>query len=322
MGVQNQPDLADTKWQASIGYRYLYTNKFWIGTEQRDDLGPGDQPVHINIHSYNLNLAYSAGSRLRLRLGLPFQYGSIAFTQADKKEHTYNTGGLGDITLSGEYWLSDPATAPRVLASVGLGVKAPTGSDATRGEFYDPVTGTLQQGTIDQANQLGDGAWGIIVEGQGTAKITGPVYAYASGFYMLSTKQRSDIPFGNNPCTAEACPPATVFRSVPDVYSARAGGGLQLPFFDGLFVNVGGRIDGIPRRNLIGGGDLSFRRPGYTIYLDPGLTLTRGSQTVSFGFPVRLHQNRLQSLQEEASGTFGGGDFADYLVVASYGLRF
>ncbi len=322
MGVQNQPSLGAKQWQAEIGYRWLHTDKFWIGDQRLDDKGPGGAPVLININSYNLNVAYAVSNRARLQLGLPFQSGSFKFVQGDQQRHTYDASGVGDITLSGEYWLSNPETASRVMASVGLGVKAPTGSDSARGTFYNPVTKNLQPGTIDSAAQTGDGGWGIILEAQGSGQVSGSLYAYASGFYQLSTKGVSDIPFGNNPCTATACPPSTVFRSVPDVYSARAGAGYLLPVLNGLFASLGGRIDGIPVRDLIGGGDMGFRRPGYVVYVDPGLTLTLGAHMLSFSVPFRVYQNRLPSLLERSTHVFGGADFADYLVVASYALRF
>src|SRR5439155_1341411 len=67
-----------------------------------------------------------------------------------------------------------------------------------------------------------------------------------------------------------------VHLAVPDVYSARAGIAYALAPARGISLSLGGRIDGIPQGDLIGGRDNSFRRPGYALYLDPGIALRRG----------------------------------------------
>ena len=63
---------------------------------------------------------------------------------------------------------------------------------------------------------------------------------------------------------------------MPDVYTARAGLVYAVWPSRSLSLSLGGRIDGIPQRDLIGGGDLGFRRPGFIFYLDPGVSLGRG----------------------------------------------
>src|SRR3989449_9905216 len=87
-------------------------------------------------------------------------------------------------------------------------------------------------------------------------------------------------------------PYTTLFRStpvvhlaVPDVYSARAGIAYALAPARGISLSLGGRIDGIPQGDLIGGRDNSFRRPGYSLYLDPGIALRRGEGKVRVRWP-------------------------------------
>jgi hypothetical protein len=55
------------------------------------------------------------------------------------------------------------------------------------------------------------------------------------------------------------------------------------PFFSSL-------LDGIPIRDFVGGSG-GFRRPGYTLYLNPGIVVSAGRNTWSINVPVRVHQN-------------------------------
>ena len=68
--------------------------------------------------------------------------------------------------------------------------------------------------------------------------------------------------------------------SVTDQYLVRGGIGHALPKIRGLAASFGGRFEGVPVRDLIGGAN-GFRRPGYAISVDPGLMFVRGMYTVS-----------------------------------------
>src|SRR3989454_11566939 len=63
-------------------------------------------------------------------------------------------------------------------------------------------------------------------------------------------------------------PNTSVYWSVPDVYSGRVGLMYGLLPEQGLSVSLGGRIDGIPYHDLVGGGDDGFRRPGHVVFLE------------------------------------------------------
>ncbi len=104
--------------------------------------------------------------------------------------------------------------------------------------------------------------------------------AYGSGYYWLSLAERTDVNQGN----------PLVFRSVPDTYSGRLGAAYLLPVLQGLVLSVGGRINGVTVKDVIGGGDLYWRRPGYEVYVEPGLTWTLGANMASVdgGKMVRL----------------------------------
>ena len=57
--------------------------------------------------------------------------------------------------------------------------------------------------------------------------------------------------------------------SVADQYIARAGISHAMPKVRNMTVTFGGRIEGVPVRDLLGKSN-GFRRPGYAISADPG----------------------------------------------------
>jgi hypothetical protein len=255
---------------------------------------------------------------LSLDLTLPFVAGSISVMQGPAGSQTLHyaeASGIGDMSLQAEYWLSDPAIPSRVKGSVGFGVLAPTGNDhveGTVGTAAGDVTAPL-----DESVQLGTGGWTLLFRAQGTAQIDGPLFAYGSGFYGLSLTEHTDV--RNNPVSP--------LRGVPDIYSGRLGAAYLLPSSDplggsGFVVSLGGRINGVTVKDIVGGGDLYWRRPGYVIYVEPGLTWTLGPNMASVSVPLRVYANKQDSLLDESLNRHTGASFASYLLFASFARRF
>jgi hypothetical protein len=252
-------------------------------------------------------------NRVSLSLTVPFLSGSGGFydPKGSGRFVEFRAGGIGDVSFQAEYWLTDPLKPSRVSGSVEIGIKAPTGSDSVTAQFPN---GTTEP--IDEAFQLGNGGWEILLRAQGTAQIVGPLFAYGSGYYGLSVTEHTDVP----QVGASGVPGA--LRGVPDTYSGRLGAAYLLPVLNGLVLSAGGRVNGVTVRDLVGGGDLYWRRPGYEIYVEPGLTWTLGRNMASVSVPVRVYQKKLDSLLDRSLNRHVGSDFAPYLVVASVARRF
>jgi len=88
-----------------------------------------------------------------------------------------------------------------------------------------------------------------------------------------------------------------------------------------LSVSLGARIDGIPYHDLIGKSD-GFRRPGYVVFVDPGVSIERGRSTFTFSTPVRVAQRLAQRQMVKPGGSIGAGDLAKVLVFVGYARRF
>ena len=308
LGGEGQAYHRARKWQLTLAYRRLVSNEWFIGSEDKSALAPGGESPVFKIHTLLVDVAYSIDERYRVRLMIPVSTASFSRIWPDRVRHTQTARGIGDVSLTGEAWILTPRTHPRGNISVGLGVKTPTGSNSIASQFYT-ATGAVDF-PADQTVQPGDGGWAILSQFQAFRQITERTFAYAGGSYMVSPKARSDV---------RQTPTSPIYWSVPDVYSARIGGSFSVLPDQGLAMSLGGRIDGIPVHDLLGGGDDStIKRTAYVVFADPGLSLTRGNSTFTLSVPYRVKVNRHKSLYEQRTNGVNGGGFAKYLVFASY----
>src|SRR5688572_14944947 len=310
LGGEGQRCQPANEWQVTLAYRRLVSNQWFVGTQDRSELFPGGggQSPIFRVHTVVAEVAYSINDRYRVRLGVPFSTGSLSRIWPDGERHDQGATGIGDVTLLGEAWLLDPRTHAGGNISLGLGVKAPTGSHTISSKVYT-AAGPVDF-TADQPIQPGDGGWGIILQAQTFRQITDNTFGYASGSYMVSPKARTDV---------RLSPTNPTYFSVPDIYSARLGGAFTVLPEQGLSVSLGGRVDGIPVHDLVGGGDEStIKRTAYVVYADPGLSLSRGKGTLTMSVPYRLRANRVKSvLEQRTPNALNGGGFAKYLLFAS-----
>ena len=117
-------------------------------------------------------------------------------------------------------------------------------------------------------------------------------------------------------------PGSSIFWAVPDTWDVRAGAALALWPGQGLSATVGVRFDGTRRKDLIGGGGTADRLPATAGFLDPGMTFTRGSHTLSLSFPLRVYKNFPPSLADQVAGDGGGGGLSRSMILTSYSYRF
>jgi hypothetical protein len=306
-GELQMTDLAAHGWRIVVGYRRLHADQLFVGTQ----LVPTNQPLIINLHSVDVTASYAVTDRFSVSLTVPFVSGTQSRFYADSARHAVTAFGLGDVSLVGSMWLLDPHNHSGNVA-LGLGVKAATGTHRAS-DAYFLKGGTSIEYPVDQSIEPGDGGWGVIVQMQAYRRAFHNAVAYATGSYLINPRRLSDV---------AKDPGGTVYWSVPDVYSARLGLAYAVWPDKGVSISLGGRIDGQPVRDLINGGDAGFRRPGYSVALDPSVSLTSGRNQVTLSAPIRLGANRQASVLDVQTGKHGGGDFASSLVFVSYSHRF
>ena len=333
--------------QVGVNYRYFHSWRHFVGTEeqpQRQTTGGGHNAdgtergnaVNIYSHAVDLNLSYALTDRIQLNATLPYVHNErsqvLRQTKPIKDTFRYSVfaQGLADVRFSANYWIFNPKTAHKGNIMVGLGVKLNTGSHAKMDDAPQS-DGTTKSVVMDQAIQPGDGGIGVSVELQAFRQIYKGIYGFANGYYLFNPKQSNG--------TAKSAPTVGLegyeIYASPDQYFARAGFMGSVGKSEKLSVSLAARFEGIPAYDAIGG-QVAYRRPGYVVAIEPGVTYRTGGHTFSLFVPYNFIKNRIQSAADIASQNLknatttdptklvhvqGDAAFADYSISVGYSYR-
>jgi hypothetical protein len=337
-------NLEKGSFQVGANYRYFHSWRHFVGTEEqplRQTTGGGHNAdgtergnaVNIYSHAVDLNLSYALTDRIQFNVSLPYVNNerSQVLRQATPKKDTFRYSvyaqGLGDVRMSVNYWIFDPKKALRGNLMVGLGVKLNTGSH----DIYDdaPQTdGTTKSVLMDQAIQPGDGGVGFSLELQGFKQLYKNVYGFANGYYLFNPKESN----GTFKSAAKVGLEGYNIYASPDQYFARAGVLTSFNKIKNLSFSLAGRLEGIPAYDAIGG-QVAYRRPGYVVAIEPGVTYRTGGHSFNLFVPRNIVRNRIQSAADIADQNLqnskitdptkqvhvqGDAAFADYSISFGY----
>ena len=324
--------------QVGANYRYFHSFRHFVGTEeqpQRQDLG---NAVNIYSHAIDLNLAYGLSDRLSAYVTLPYvnnersQTLTLTKDAASKALTRYSVyaKGIADVRFGLNYWLIDPKKATKGNLSIGAGVKLATGSYTATDDALQ-TDGTKKNVVMDQAIQPGDGGIGFSIELQGFKAIYKNLYGFASGYYMFSPQESN----GTFKSAAKKGLEGYEIYASPDQYFGRAGLMMPVGKKQNLTFSLAGRLEGIPAYDAFGG-QVAYRRPGYVIAIEPGVTYRSGQHTFTLFVPNNIVRNRIQSAADIASQNLrnsvitdpakyvhvqGDAAFADYSINLGYSYR-
>ena len=343
----NSYNLAKGDVQVGVNYRYFHSWRHFVGTEeqrQRQNTGGGigadgiDHGNAVNIYSHALDFNFSYGLTNRIQLNLTLPWVSNERSQVlrqtlpvkDTFRYSVFARGIGDVRLGANYWVIDPLRAHKGNIMVGLGIKLNTGKhDIT--DQAPQSNGTKRIAVMDQAIQPGDGGIGFSLEVQGFKKIYKTLYAFANGYYLFNPKESNG--------TAKSAPAAGLegyeIYACPDQYFGRAGIMASALKSKNLTFSLAGRLEGIPAYDALGG-QVAYRRPGYVIAIESGITYRSGNSSFSLFVPKNIKRDRIQSaadlakqkiqnegITDPAKLTHVQGDaaFADYSISLGYTYR-
>ena len=311
----------------------------------------GSQVIN-NIHVLDVGINYAVTKRINATLAIPFQFATRSQAVRDTRRigpggapvapvgnndprplfnpspfpapnGTINgavisrfqteANGLSDIKLMASSWILDPDTHPKGNFSVGLGVVFPTGEKDVKDTFqvFVPASNSFRYETrnVDNSIQPGSGAWGIIFDVAAFRVLFTNFTVFAAGTYIATPQEDAGVRSG-------ALTNATVW-STGDSFLVRAGFGFKVLPKQGLTFTLGGRMEGSPSTDLIGGSG-GRRRPGFAISIEPGLVFAKNGWSVSFSTPVALYRNR----ENSSTGAAGDAAFADFMTLLSIGKAF
>jgi copper ion binding protein len=86
----------------------------------------------------------------------------------------------------------------------------------------------------------------------------------------------------------------------------------------GFGASLAWRVEGMPRYDLIGRSD-GFRRPGLEMFIEPGISYSRGASSFSFSMPWGYYRNRKP---DAYTGALGDATFPRFIVLGTYSVRF
>ena len=305
-----------------MSWRYQRSFRHFVGSEEQHERSVERSEVTNNLNLLDLGVRYSPTPQWSFSLGIPYLMAQRSNPIRDSGRavvaRTYTEAeGIGDVVLAARRLLWDPATHADGNLSLGLGIKAPTGDYDAEDTRVRLVNGQFvgREETVDQSIQPGDGGWGVLFDVQGYRRLAASGFAlYGSASYLANPRGTNGVPTFRTGSGEEV-------MSVADQYVARIGTSYSRATWRGLGVSLGGRVEGVPAEDLIGDSD-GFRRPGYAVSAEPGMSYSKGIHTVAVSVPIALYRNRVRSVPDRAAGRHGDAAFADYVVMVGYSRRF
>jgi hypothetical protein len=318
--------LKPSPWVVGINNRYFKSFRHFVGTEEQEQRVENGTEVINHAYTMDILVTRNLNPRWSFTLDVPVLSNarSSLYEHDGKNRYSTHSFGVGDIRFTAYSWILDPMKMPRGNIQVGLGLKLPTG-DYRYQDFFVKSDSVKVLGPVDQSIQLGDGGTGFTTEVNAFYAFTHKISVYGNFFYLFNPREQ------NGTSTSRGAPPSassitygSSTMSVPDQMMARAGIAFT---HNHLGISVGVRDDCLPSQDLIGGSS-GFRRPGYIISVEPGITYTFKRINLYSYVPVALKRNRTQSysdkLRTEKTGVYTHGDaaFADYVVNLGVAFRF
>jgi hypothetical protein len=319
-----QDDYAGpNRWQVSLSSRYQRSHRHFVGSDEQEERAADKSEVVNNIKLTELGVRYNASPRWSFSVGIPWLHADRSSPIRNQQRvviargHT-QASSLGDIVFTARRLVWKPLGHPDGNISLGLGLKVPTGKD----DVYDTRT-RLSNGqfvtteeSIDQSIQPGDGGWGVLFDVGAFQRLGHSGFAlYGSASYLSNPRETNGVPTFRGGA-------GEAVMSVADQYVARVGTSVSRASWKGVGLSLGGRLEGVPVRDLIGGSE-GFRRPGYAVSAEPGISWSTGPHTISLNVPVALYRNRTRSVPDRlVPGRHGDAAFADYIVMFGYWRKF
>lgn len=325
--MDEHPDsaLKGGSWLFNSNTRYYKSFRHFVGKqEQYQRIDVMHNNVINKVVTQDFGFTRIFNDRWSIALDIPYADNSRSQVQkGNGTRFSTHTFGLGDIRVTGYYWLLNPAKVHQGNIQVGLGAKFASGAYNSQDYFLN-ADGTKTLGPVDQSIQLGDGGTGVSAEVNAYYNLSHKFGFYGNFFYLANPRDVNGTPRSSSAASAQTIATTGDIESVPDQMLIRAGASYAAGHFD---ISAGFRDDCLPVRDLFGNSD-GFRRPGRILSAEPGITY-RFKNIAIYGFlPIAVIRDRTQSVPDlrtqALTGVYTQGDaaFADYVVNIGLTVKF
>jgi len=331
-------NLSKGDFQIGVNYRHFHSWRHFVGTEEQPQRQVLGNAVNIYSHAVDLNLSYGLTNRLQFNVSIPYVHNERSQTTTLNKDtasgkltrYSLFAQGLADVRLGLNYWVIAPEKVVNGNLMIGFGLKLATGSHSTTDNALQK-DGSYVKAVNDQAIQPGDGGVGFSLEFQGFTKIYKGISGFANGYYLFNPRE-SNGTYKSAPKTGLA---GYNLYACPDQYFIRAGLMTSVLKSKSLTLSLAARMEGIPAYDVLGG-QVAYRRPGYVVAIESGVSYHTGSHTFSLFVPYNFIKNRIQSAADKADQNLqnskitdvskfvhvqGDAAFADYSISLGYAYR-
>lgn len=308
------------RFEADVSYRYFRSARMFSG----DSESPNSDPQINRSQFIDLALRYNINPRFRASVTVPFVWHDrsqlvrrLNLARTILGEFHTKASGLGDIRLSGDAWLLDPAKYMKGNIQLGLGLALPTGDRNAQSTFAVGGAGLIPSAalrSVDPSIQPGSGGYGVVFDLYAYRQFLPRLNGFVTGSYTITPQSQY------TPTISSVAGYSTY--SISDSYNARSGLEYMVWPAHGVAVSLAGRIEGVPVSDALGG-SAGFRRPGYAVSIEPGVSASWRTWSFSVTTPVAVYRNRLQNTTEKAAGIPAEvAGFADYQLLFNLSKRF
>jgi hypothetical protein len=304
------PGLGATggKFQLSAGFRYANADKSYFNSRLNHDFTRLWQP-NERLSVLDVTAQYRLNKRLSVTATMPIVFNrfSMLFPPLGVGRGTprgWDVNGLSDISIYGQGLLLDPSESPFQNASLGVGIKIPSGRWNVPRDLPDETGKNVQsRSSYPPAILPGDGGVGILFGYNAFKVLRTPnllrgVTLYSSGNYLANARDTNGTP---SMVSSLGVPLSPIFlnrltNSVADTYSLQAGASMPIPrtwdkkYLRGLRFRSSLNWEGLCSRDLIGKNN-GFRQPGYALAIAPGVTYQYGRNLFILDVPIVFNRH-------------------------------
>jgi hypothetical protein len=311
-------------WEVFTSFRHFRSDKHFVGHDHQEDRDKEHSQVVNDTNILTTGFVYTMGPRWSFALSVP--YVDIDRSSALRDPTTrvvidrasMHSSGIGDSIFIARRWMLDSHAHPTGNVALGIGMKFPTGDKdlkdwRTRIDSSGNYTKTYEN--VDQSIQPGDGGLGYVFELRGfKSSQHGGATFYGAMSYLFNPEETDHVATGRSGAGEE-------FMSIADQYLGRVGVMGHGKSWGGWSAGGGMRIEGVPVHDVFGGSDW-FRRPGYSLSVEPSMAWTGSRNSVALAIPVTVDANRQVSVPDRKRGAHGDAAFADWSMELTYSHSF